>query len=138
MGQYKSRAVTINRPATYIVDKFADLTSFGEAVERIPAAERAKLGDITFDKDSITLNTSQVGKIVFNVVRRDPERIEMDAVGAPVPLKLFVDLTDKGDETTEIITAVDVDIPPMLRPFVGGVLQKAVDQIGDMLVRLNS
>lgn len=138
MAQYKSRAVTLNRPASYIVDKFADLTSFGEAVERIPAAERAKIGDVSFDKDSITLNTRQVGSIVFKVVRLDPECIEMNAVGSPVPLKMFVNLTDKGADSTEIVTAVDVDIPPMLRPLVGGALQKAVDQVGDLLVRLNS
>lgn len=137
MTQYKSKSITVNRAAQDIVEKFADLSAFGSALDSMPAEDRAKVGDVTFDKDSITIDTKQVGKIVFKIVNRTPERVAMTAVGSPVPLELSVNLKPVGETATEIVTAIDVEIPAMLRPMVGGAMQKAVDQFGELMVKLN-
>ena len=81
MAQYKSKAVTVGRSAEFISDKFSDLSSFGAALESMPEADRAKVGDVKFEKDSITIDTKQVGAIRFNVTERTPSRIVMNAVG---------------------------------------------------------
>lgn len=138
MAQYKSKAVTVNRPAEYIAEKFADLSAFGGAIDAMPQAERERIGDVSFDKDCITIDTKQVGTIKFQVVERTPNRIVMTAVGSPVPLELIVNLSSKDAEQTEIVTEIDVEIPAMLRPMIGGAMQKAVDQFGDLMARLNS
>lgn len=138
MSQYTSKPVTVNRPAQFIIDKFADLSLFGEALDSMPAGERAKIGDVSFDKDAITIDTKQVGTIKFQVVERTPARVVMNAVGSPVPLNLIVNLDSLGDESTEITTAIDIEIPVMLRPMIGGAMQKAVDQFGDLMAKLNS
>lgn len=138
MAQYKSKAVTVNRPADYITEKFADLSTFGQALDAMSEADRARVGDVKFDKDSITIDTKQVGTISFKVIERTPSRIVMNAVGSPVPLDLSVGLTSLSDDTTEIVTAIDVEIPAMLRPMIGGAMQKAVDQFGDLMAKLNA
>lgn len=138
MAEYKSKPVTVGRPAEYISEKFADLSAFGSSLDSLPESERAKIGDVKFDKDSITLDTKQVGKISFKVTERSPKRVVMNAVGSPVPLNLCVNLTPLGDDATEIETVIDVEIPAMLRPLIGGAMQKAVDQFGDLLAKLNA
>ena len=138
MAQYKSKTVTVNRPADFIVEKFADLSVLGSAVDNLPEAERERIGEVTFEKDAIKLNTKQVGAIEFRVVERTSDKIEFQAVGSPVPLALIVKLFAVGAEQTEIETMIDVDIPPMLRPLIGGAMQKAVDQFGALMVKLNS
>lgn len=138
MAQYKSKTIIVNRSAEYIVDKFADLSAFGGALGNLPEAERQRIGDVNFDKDSIKIDTKQVGTIEFRVVSRSSDRVEMQAVGSPVPLSLIVRLHPAGDEQTEIETEIDVNIHPMLRPLVGGAMQKAVDQFGDLMARLNA
>lgn len=138
MAQYKSKTVTVCRPAAYIMDKFADFSAFGGALDNLPEAERQRIGDVTFEKDSIKIDTKQVGMIEFRVVNRTADRVEMQAVGSPVPLSLIVRLQPVGEEQTEIETEIDVDIPPMLRPLIGGAMQKAVDQFGDLMARLNA
>lgn len=138
MAQFKSKTVKVNRPAEYISDKFADLSTFGNALDNLPAAERERIGDVTFEKDSLKIETKQVGTIEFRVTSRSAEKVEMSTVGSPVPLSLVVNLHPCGEEQTEIETMIDVDIPPMLRAFIGGAMQKAVDQFGDLMARLNA
>ena len=138
MAEYKSKPVTVGRSAEFIADKFADLSSFGHALDSMSEADRAKVGDVKFEKDSITIDTKQVGTISFKVTERSPKRVVMNAVGSPVPLDLSVNLTPLGEESTEIVTAIDVEIPAMLRPLIGGAMQKAVDQFGDLMAKLNA
>ena len=75
MATYKGRTVSIERSAEEIVDKFADLSRFKDNLDALPEEERAKIGDIEFAADSITLNTPQVGQIRFEVAERSPRRI---------------------------------------------------------------
>lgn len=138
MAQYKSKAVTVNRSAQSISDKFADLSSFGAALDSMPAADRERVGDVKFDKDSITIDTKQVGTVSFKVVRRDESSVVMTAVGSPVPLDLVVDMKPLDAGSTEITTMIDVEIPAMLRPMIGGAMQKAADQFGDLMAKLNN
>ena len=138
MAEYKSKAVTVARSAEYIADKFTDLSAFGNALDSLPESERAKIGDVKFDADSITIETKQVGTISFKVTERTPRKVVMNAVGSPVPLDLCVNLTPLGQESTEIVTSIDVEIPAMLRPLIGGAMQKAVDQFGNLMAKLNA
>ncbi|MDE5567652.1 MAG: hypothetical protein K2J12_04330 [Muribaculaceae bacterium] len=138
MAQYKSNPVTVHRSAESITDKFADLSAFGNALDAMSPADRERIGDVKFEKDSITIDTKQVGTISFKVTERTPSRIVMNAVGSPVPLDLCVNLTSLGSDVTEIVTSIDVEIPAMLRPLIGGAMQKAVDQFGDLMGKLNS
>ena len=49
-----------------------------------------------------------------------------------------VDLTSKSDESTELQTSVEVEIPAMLRPFIGPKMQEAADKFGDLMAKLAS
>ncbi len=138
MAQFKSKTVTVNRPVEYIVDKFSDLSVFGNAINNLPEAERERIGDVVFEKDSIKMNTKQVGAIEFKVVGRSHDKIELEAIGSPVPLSLVVNLKSSGIDRTDLETLIEVDIPPMLRPFIGGAMQKAADQFGELMAKLDA
>jgi len=138
MSQYKSKAVTIGRPVEFIAGKFDDLSAFSGSLANMPQNERERIGDVSFDKDSITIDTKQVGKIIFKISQRTSSRIVMNAVGSPVPLDLIVNLTPLGPDATEVITEIDVEIPAMLRPLIGGAMQKAVDRFGELMGMLNA
>jgi hypothetical protein len=137
MAQYKSKPTVINRSAESIVEKFSDLSLMQPAVDNLPAEERARIGEINFEKDCITLNTQQVGQIKFRVTERSTSRIAFTAEGTPVPMVMQVDLTSVGAEQTELVTSIEVDIPAFLKPMVGGAMQKAVDQFGGMISRFS-
>lgn len=137
MATYSSKAVTVPVAPATISDKFSDFTNFQGHLDALPADQRAKVGDIKFTRDSIVMNTPQVGAITLKVTERTPNRVALTAVGSPVPMNLIVDLRPvDGGEKTEFVTSMDVDIPAMLKPMVGGTMQKAVDQFGELMKKL--
>ncbi len=136
MSKYSGRTVSVARSAQEIADKFADLSQFSAMLDRMPEEERAKIGDVTFDTDSVAINTKQVGTVRFQVVERTPQAVRLSAVGSPVPLTMSIDLDATSPNTTDVTTNIDIDIPVMLRPMVGPHLQKAVDQFSDLVAKL--
>ena len=130
MARYSSKPVAVERPATEIAGKFADFSVLEGALEAMPEAERAKVGEISFDRDVITITTPQVGAI------RLREAVVLEAEGAPVAMKLEIAFKPLAATRTEVTGSVDVDIPVMLKPLVGPAMQKAADQFGEIFARL--
>lgn len=136
MAKFSSKPIAVESSAEAVAEKFSDLSRMQEYLDKLPAEERSKIGDISFTTDSIVLKTPQVGEITLKVTERTPRRVAMEAVGSPVPMHLYVDITEKGENASEIVTSMDVDIPAFLKPMVGGAMQKAVDRFGDMMKML--
>lgn len=138
MSTYTSKAVTVPVAASTISDKFSDLSKLEGAIDNLPADERAKIGEIKFEPDSLSIHTQQVGELKFQVTERTPEKIVFKTVTSPLPLDMVVNLRPIAADKTEITTAINVEIPAMLRPFIGGMMQKAADSFGELMVKINS
>lgn len=136
MAKYKAKTVTVGMSAADIASKFEDLTAFQSALDNLPADVAAKVGDVRFEKDALIINTPQLGAITLKVVERSSSRVALGAVGSPVPLTLGVDLEPKDADSTELQTAVEVDIPAMLRPLIGSKMQEAADKFGELMGKL--
>lgn len=136
MARYSSKPVAVARPAAAISEKFADFSVLEKALDSMPASDRAKVGDISFTKDVITITTPQVGAIKLRATERTPEAVVLEAEGSPVPMKLEISLNALDAGHTEVTGSVDVDIPMMLKPLVGPTMQKAADQFGEIFAGL--
>lgn len=136
MAKYTSPATVVARSAEELAAKFADFTTLQAAMDNMDAAQRAKVGDVSFTNDSIRITTPQVGEIVLRAVERSAERIRLQAENSPVPMSLIVDLKPVDAGSTEVTGTIEVDIPAMLRPMVGPTLQKAADQFGNLFAGL--
>ena len=136
MATFTSKPPIVDSPAATVAEKFSDLSAMQKVLDQIPADERAKIGDIALTPDSIVMKTPQVGDITLKVTQRTPERVTLTAMGSPVPMNLSVNIKPLSDTQTELTTSMDVEIPAFLKPMVGGTLQKAVDQFGQLMQRL--
>lgn len=136
MSRYSSKPVTVDRPAAELAEKFGDFSRLGEAIDKMPAEERAKVGDVSFDTDTITITTPQVGAIKLRAIERSPERVLLQAEGSPIPMQLEVSFKPLDSTRTEVSGAIDIDLPMMLRPLAGPAMQKAADQFGELFARL--
>ena len=138
MAKYESKPVAVNQPVEALFDRFSDISLFQHRINEIPETERAKLGDVTFESDAICINTPQVGQLKFKVTERTaPGHIVFSAVGSPIPLSMTIDITATSESASEVVTAIDVDIPAMLRPLIGGKMQEAANKFGEMIGKLN-
>lgn len=139
MAKFNSKPITVDAPAEKIFDKFNDLSLLHHQLNQLPAEAREKIGNVSFEKESITILTPQVGEIKFVVrERKAPEKIVFGTESSPVPLTLTAFLTPLGADKTEIMAETDVDIPAMLKPMVSGPMQKATDQFASLIARLAS
>lgn len=139
MAQFTSKPLNIPVDADTLYHKFDDLSTLQTLMEKLPDEAKAKIGDVSFEKDAIIISTSQVGTIKFVVKERcEPSKIVFGTEQSPVPLTLTAHLTPNGQGSTEITAVTDVEIPAMLKPLIGGAMQKATDQFGQLIGQLGS
>lgn len=137
MATYKGKPVTLPRPIGLIYEKVADLNQYRDLVEQLPAEQREKLNGVEFQGDCIKMDAPTIGQLVFKISERVPtSRVSFAAEGCPVPLSLSVDLKEEGPESTSLTPSIKIDIPPMLRPFIGNKIQEASDKFGEVFTSL--
>ena len=133
MATYSSKPVIVATPAGELFDKVSNLESFQQSIESLPQEHKDKLGDVRFTADSIIINAPVVGQMTFNVVeRRRPDLLKLSAENSPVPFIINIKFKEADSAHTHVTTDLDVEIPMMLRPMVGGKMQEAADKFGEM------
>ncbi len=137
MATYKSSKETIAAPAERVYEKLSDLENLRNVIENIPEDKHGMMEQIKITSDSISLPAGPVGEIRLKTSRLEPySRIELSGIGTPVPLSLGVHIDSKGDTESEVQVLLDIDIPMMLKPMVGGTLQKMVDQFATVMTAI--
>ena len=134
MATYKSKPVSIHRPVREVYERISDIASYQKHIDQLPEEAKQKIGDVQFTDDSISINAAPVGQLKFVVKERiAPSKVTLEAAQSPVPLRLVVELEPDGDDAAIATGIIDVEIPVMLRPLVGGKLQEASDKFGELL-----
>lgn len=134
MAKYKSKAVVIGQPAEAAFERLSDFSAYQARLDELPEDVRKSVGDVRFTADKIVITAPPVGDMTFEVVERvAPSHVSLRAVGAPVPMTLALDLTPEGESATSVVSTIDVDIPVVLRPLVGGKMQDAADKFADLI-----
>lgn len=137
MTTYSSNPVTLPLSAEVVYDRVSNLGAYQDKLNELPAEVKAKMGDVTFEEDKITINSGPTGAMTLKIAEKVPgKRVALQAENAPVPIFLSINLEPKGDESTEVVTSIDVEMPAMLKPLVGPKLQQAASQFGDMIKNL--
>lgn len=134
MTTYKGKPAVVDTPADQLFSRFSDLSNLQAALNNLPAEELAKVGELRFDRDSLTMVTPQVGEIKFQVIERQaPGKVVFSAVGSPLPITMAINFKPLSDASTEVVTAIELDIPAVMKPFVGPKLQQAADRFGELM-----
>lgn len=136
MSTYTSKPVTVNCAAEQLTDKFRDFTTLRERLEQLPAEQRQAVGEIKFTHDTIQIDTKQLQTITLKAKERSDSALVLEAEGTPVPLFLKISYKPLTAESSEVVGAIDVDLPLLLKPMVGPMLQKFADKFGELFAAL--
>lgn len=137
MDIFKSEVVSINCSIEQIYAKLSNPESFNAIVENMPEEAKSKMGKATFEKDSITINADPVGEIKLNIVERvEPTRVVFAAAQSPVPLQVVISLEKTGDNETQALVELGVELNPFIRPMLSKPLQDGANKFGEMLSKL--
>ena len=137
MSVYSGKPVTHPPPHHPRYAKISDLGQSRDMVEQLPAEQREKLQGVEFRGEAIKMDAPGVGELVFKITERTaPTHVDLNAEGSPIPLKLSIDLADVDGASTRLTPRVEIQIPAMLRPFIGGKIQEAADKFGEVFTSL--
>ena len=117
-----------------IFSMLSDLSNLERIKDRIP---QDKIKNMEFDSDSCSFAVDPVGKISFQIVEREPNKlIKFATTNSPVPLFLWIQLKQVEANDTRMKITVRADLNPFLKPMVAKPLQEAVDKISTLLASL--
>lgn len=137
MATYTGKPVTLPRPIAQIYEKISDLGQYRQLVDALPEDQRQRLNGVEFNGDSISMDAPSIGKLVFKISNRTPmNSVSFSAEGCPVPLSLSINLKEVAADSTELTPAIKIEIPPMLRPFIGNKIQEAADKFGEVFTSI--
>lgn len=139
MAKYSSKNVTLNGPIESVYDKFSNLENLQSLLnqvpaEKIPEDKRQMFENIKISSDTIEVPGGPMGSLTFRVVERQaPNLIRLDGEGIPLAISLVLNLKSETPNTTLANVDIDIEIPAMLKPMIGGQIQKIADQFGHVL-----
>ena len=137
-----------------IFTMLSDLSNLERIKDRIP---QDKIKNFEFDSDTCSFAVDPVGKITFQIVEREPNKlIKFTTTNSPVPLFLWIQLKQAfasgaewmkkhfswiqlkqvAEDDTRLKITVRADLNPFLKPMVSKPLQEAVDKISTVIASL--
>ena len=137
MATYKGKSAVIARPIGELYGRFSDMSALEDTIRNNAGNKTEQMGDIKFDHDTLTIVNPQVGEIKFRVVERvEPVKVAFAAENSPLPIGMTINLKEVDPSTTEVSTELDLEIPAVMRAFIGPKLQKVADKFGEMMTQM--
>lgn len=138
------KAVPHSQRAVY--DTLSDLTHLQGLKDRIPAGAtgnaqmdevKDKLQDLSFDKDSMSINISPVGNVSMRIVdREEPKMIKFESEKSPLKFKFWIQMLPVETTTSKLRLTIDADVPFFAKGMVEKPLQEALEKIADMMAMI--
>jgi len=134
MTEFTSEIKTIPHNDGRIFDMLSDLTNLERIKDRIP---NDKVKDFTFDRNSCSMEINPIGKIMFTVIDREPNKtVKFEATNSPVPLNLWIQLKPVSETVTKMKMTVRTELNPFLKPMVSKPIQDGLDKISEVIATL--
>lgn len=135
MAKFESSVKEVPYSQEAVYRNISDLTNLERLRDRIPSD---KVGDITFERDSVSVEAPMVGQISVNIVEREePKCVKFGSLQSPMPFNVWVQVLPHGESESKLKVTVDADIPFLLRGMVSGPLQEGVEKIAEALSKLS-
>lgn len=139
MATYKSKPADINASAETVYDKMSNLDNLRTLLDKVPAdkipTDKLEMfNSLEITSDSISIPAGPVGALTFRTVEKEaPVFLKMQGEGSPVAIFLSLHIKPESENSCQAQVEVDVALPPMLAPMIGGTIQKLADQFGEVI-----
>ena len=134
MSQFESSVKQIPFSQERVYAKLSDLSNLESMKDRIP---QDKVKDISFDSDTLTFSVDPVGKIILEVIEREPFKcIKFETTQSPLPFNLWIQLVPDSEQGCKMKLTIRVDINPFMKAMVQKPLQEGIEKMADMLAMI--
>ena len=139
MAIYSSGNINFPASADAVFEKLSNLQNLKDLLNKVPADQvpedkRQMFENINITPDTIEVPGGPMGNLVFRLTDKiAPSLIRLTGEGIPIALSLDMHITPVSDNSSSAKVDINIDIPAMLKPMVGGQIQKMADQFGQVL-----
>lgn len=134
MTDFLSEVKSIPHKSDRVFAMLSDLSNLENVKDRIP---QEKITDFEFDRDSCSFSVTPVGKITFQIVEREPNKlIKFATTNSPVPVFLWIQLVSGDEDETKMKLTARAELNPFIKPMVSKPLQDAIDKIATILANI--
>lgn len=134
MSKFESSIKHIPYSQRAVYDMLSDLSNIERVRDRIP---EDKVKDLTFDKDSVSINAAPVGTVKMQIVERDePKCIKFESTQSPIPLTLWIQVLPVSDTDAKMKITVEAAINPFIKAMVAGPLHDGIEKVADALAMI--
>lgn len=111
--------------------RLSDLSNIEKVKDRLP---EDKVKDLSFDRDSVTINVAPVGGITLKIIERDePKCIKFTTAQSPLPFNLWIQLLPVTDASCKMKLTIKAELNPFIKGMVAKPLQDGLEKIADTL-----
>ena len=130
MATFESTVIQIYYEQQLVYQLLSDLSNIDKVKDRIP---EDKVKDLTFDTDSIGINTP-MGAVKLNIVERDePKCIKFETTESPLPFNFWIQILPVTVQSSKMKLTIKADLNPFIKGMVSKPLQEGIEKIADAL-----
>ena len=136
MDTFESKIVHINSNAKAIFEKLSNLENLRPIIANIPQ-DKIKAEDIKLTADSCSVKVDTMGEIGFKIIEREEYKcIKFASDNSPVQFNIWIQLVENAPYDTKAKITFKADLPFMIKMFIKDKLANGLDQVADLLTKI--
>lgn len=130
MATFESSIRQIDYPQERVYALLSDMNNIDKVKERIP---EDKANGLTFDANSIGINTP-MGAVKLVIVEREaPKCIKFETAESPLPFNFWIQILPVSETTSKMKLTIKAELNPFIKGMVSKPLTEGIEKIADAL-----
>lgn len=130
MATFESSIRQIDYPQERVYALLSDINNIDKVKDRIP---EDKANGLTFDANSIGINTP-MGAVKLVIVEREaPKCIKFETAESPLPFNFWIQILPVSETTSKMKLTIKAELNPFIKGMVSKPLTEGIEKIADAL-----
>ena len=130
MATFESSIRQIDYPQERVYALLSDMNNIDKVKDRIP---EDKANGLTFDANSIGINTP-MGAVKLVIVEREaPKCIKFETAECPLPFNFWIQILPVSETTSKMKLTIKAELNPFIKGMVSKPLTEGIEKIADAL-----
>lgn len=130
MATFESSIRQIDYPQERVYALLSDMNNIDKVKDRIP---EDKANCLTFDANSIGINTP-MGAVKLVIVEREaPKCIKFETAESPLPFNFWIQILPVSETTSKMKLTIKAELNPFIKGMVSKPLTEGIEKIADAL-----
>ena len=131
MTKFESAVKVIPASQNAVYEKLSDLNNLDKVKDRLP---QDKVKNLSFDKDNLSIEVPPVGKIVLQIVEKEPCKcIKVATTSSPLPFNLWIQIVPVTETECKMKLTIGMELNPFMKTMVQKPLQEGLEKMAETL-----